>query len=137
MVELDDDNQVCPVKPQPLTDLELERLAAVLKRFGDTSAMNLEQLDGFLAALICCPDLVPPSEYLPKICGGNIVLEDEFSAQPILKDFLSLIMRHWNAIVDTLQSGEVYLTRTASRMATIGQTVFCEEWNYARSIGLT
>jgi uncharacterized protein len=109
MVELDDDNQVRPVKPQPLTDLELERLAAVLKRFGDTSAMNLEQLDGFLAALICCPDLVPPSEYLPKICGGNIVLEDEFSAQPILKDFLSLIMRHWNAIVDTLQSGEVYL----------------------------
>jgi uncharacterized protein len=97
------------VKLQPLTDAELERLTAVLKRFGDKNAMNLEQLDGFLAALICCPDLVPPSEYLPVIWGGDIVLEDEFSAQPILKDFLSLIMRHWNTIVDTLQSGEVYL----------------------------
>ena len=97
------------MKSQPLNDAELERLIAVLKRFGDKRAMNLEQLDGFLSALICCPDLVPPSEYLPKIRGGDIVLQDEFSAQPILKDFLSLIMRHWNAIVDTLQSGDVYM----------------------------
>jgi uncharacterized protein len=97
------------VKPQPLSDAELERLSAVLNRFGDKRAMNLEQLDGFLSALICCPDLVPPSEYLPKIWGGDIVLEDQFSAQPILKDFLSLIMRHWNSIVDTLQSGDVYM----------------------------
>jgi uncharacterized protein len=97
------------MKPQPLTDAELERLSGLLKRFGDKRAMNLEQLDGFLCALICCPDLVPPSEYLPKIWGGDIVLEDEFSAQPILKDFLSLIVRHWNSIVDTLQSGDVYM----------------------------
>jgi uncharacterized protein len=97
------------VKSQPLTDAELERLTTVLKRFDDKRAMNLEQLDGFLSALICCPDLVPPSEYLPEIWGGDIVLEDEFSAQPILNDFLSLIMRHWNAIVDTLQSGDVYM----------------------------
>ena len=97
------------MKPKPLTEKELERLSTVLKGFGDKRAMNLEQLDGFLSALICCPDLVPPSEYLPEIWGGNIVLGDQFSAQPIFEDFLSLIMRHWNAIVDTLQSGEVYL----------------------------
>ena len=97
------------MKSQPLTDAELDRLSDVLKRFGDKRAMNLEQLDGFLSALICSPDLVPPSEYLPVIWGGDIVLDDEFSAKPILKDFLSLIMRHWNDIVDTLNSGEVYL----------------------------
>ena len=96
------------MKSQPLTDAELESLTSVLKRFGDKRAMNLEQLDGFLAALICSPELVPPSEYLPVIWGGDIVLEDQFSAQPILNDFLSLIMRHWNSIIDTLQSGEVY-----------------------------
>ena len=78
------------MKPQPLTDAELDRLSGVLKRFGDKRGMNLEQLDGFLCALICCPDLVPPSEYLPKIWGGDIILEDEFSAQPLLNDFLSL-----------------------------------------------
>ena len=96
------------MKSQPLTDAEFERLTAVLKRFGDKRAMNLEQMDGFLAALICSPELVPPSEYLPVIWGGDIVLEDQFSAQPILNDFLSLIMRHWNSIIDTLQSGEIY-----------------------------
>jgi len=94
---------------QPLTDAELERLSAVLKRFGDKRSMNLEQLDGFLAALICCPDIVPPSEYLSEIWGDDIVLEDAFAAKPILEDFLSLLMRHWNAIIDTLNSGEVYL----------------------------
>ena len=97
------------MKPKPLTDAELERLTAVLKRFGDKRAMNLEQLDGFLSALICCPDLVPPSEYLPEIWGDDVVLEDRLPAKPVLEDFLSLIMRHWNAIVDTLQSDDVYM----------------------------
>jgi len=97
------------VKPQPLSDSELDRLSAILKRFGDKRSMNLEQLDGFLAALICGPELVLPSEYLPVIWGNNIVLEDTFSAQPVLEDFLSLIMRHWNNIAETLHSGEVFL----------------------------
>ncbi|WP_366142241.1 UPF0149 family protein, partial [uncultured Tateyamaria sp.] len=26
-------------------------------------------LDGFFAALACCPDLVMPSEYMPIICS--------------------------------------------------------------------
>src|ERR1035438_6953463 len=98
MFELQENIKDRSVKPQPLTDAELDRLSEVLKRFGDKRAMNLEHLDGFLSALICCPDLVPPSEYLPVIWGDNIVLEDEFSAKPILEEFLSLIMRHWNAI---------------------------------------
>jgi len=97
------------VKSKPLSEEELERLSSVLKRFGAKRAMNLEQLDGFLAALICSPEIVPPSEYLPEIWGDDIVLEDTFSAKPILEDFLSLLMRHWNTIVDTLQSDDVYL----------------------------
>lgn len=109
MVELSENSQGRLVKPQPLTDDELDRLSSVLVRFGDKRAMNLEQLDGFLAALICSPDIVQPSEYLPEIWGDDIVLEDAFSAKPILEDFLSLLMRHWNTIVDTLRSDDVYL----------------------------
>ena len=109
MFKLKDDYQGCAVKSEPLTDAELERLSSILKRFGDKRAMNLEQIDGFLSALICSPDLVPLSECLPKIWGGDFVLEEGFGAQPMLKDFMSLIMRHWNAIVDTRQLGDVYL----------------------------
>jgi uncharacterized protein len=71
--------------------------------------MNLEELDGFFAALICGPEVVRPSEYLPVIWGNNIILDDSFGKQPVLQDFLSLIMRHWNVIADTLYSGDVFL----------------------------
>jgi uncharacterized protein len=97
------------VKPQPLTDAEFERLSGVLGRFDNEHPMNLEQLDGFLAALVCGPEIVHPSEYLPVICGDDMVLEDSFGAQSVLQDFLSLVMRHWNVIADTLHSGDVFL----------------------------
>ena len=93
------------MKSQPLADTELDHLSAVLERFGDKRSMNLEQLDGFLAALICGPELVPPSKYLPEIWGDQTVFEDASSAQA----FMSLLMRHWNSIANTLNSGEAYL----------------------------
>ena len=93
------------MKPEPLTDAELDHLGALLERFGNNRSMNLEQLDGLLAALICGPNLVRPSEYLPKILGEEFVFEDT----SVLQEFLSLIMRHWNAIADALNSGEIYL----------------------------
>ena len=97
------------MKTQPLTDAEFERLGGVLGRFDNKRLMNLEQLDGFFAALICGPVNVPPSEYLPVILGDDMALEDTFKAQSVLQDFLSLIMRHWNVIAETLLSGEVFL----------------------------
>ena len=42
------------MKSQPLIDAELERLSGILGRFDNKHPMNLEQLDGFLAALISC-----------------------------------------------------------------------------------
>jgi uncharacterized protein len=97
------------VKPQPLTDAEFERLSRVLGRFDTKHPMNLEELDGFFAALICGPEVVRPSEYLPVIWGDNIILDDSFGKQPVLQDFLSLIVRHWNVIANTLYSGDVFL----------------------------
>jgi uncharacterized protein len=45
--------------------------------------MNLEMLDEFFAALICGPDDVPPSEYLPEIWGGDMVNKPAFQTKPI------------------------------------------------------
>jgi uncharacterized protein len=97
------------VNLQPLTDAELDKLADVLKRFGDKRAVNLEMLDGFFAALICGPADVPPSEYLREIWGGDVFNEPAFQAKQILQEFISLVTRHWNATCDTLQSGNVFL----------------------------
>ena len=41
---------------QPLLDEEFEIVHEILERFGDKRAMNLEQLDGFLAAVLCGPE---------------------------------------------------------------------------------
>jgi uncharacterized protein len=91
------------VTPTPLTEEEFDRLSSMLEPFGDRRSMNLEQLDGFLAALICGPEIVPPSEYLPVIWGDNILLEGTST----VADFLSLVMRHWNTIVGTLRAGDI------------------------------
>jgi uncharacterized protein len=70
--------------------------------------MNLEQVDGFVAALVCVPDDVPQSEYLPEIWGEDMVNEDAFAAQPMLQEFVRLIERHRDAIAHTMQSGDVF-----------------------------
>jgi uncharacterized protein len=97
------------MNPQPLTDAELDKLAGVLKQLGDKRTMNLEMIDGFFAALICGPEIVLPSECLPEIWGDERVNEPKFETTQILQEFLSLIMRHWNAISHTLHSGDAFL----------------------------
>jgi uncharacterized protein len=97
------------IVPEPLTDTEFDRLAAFLARFTNDHAMNLEELDGFLAALICGPDIALPSEYLTEICGRDLLIEGVDVDLPEFKDFLSLLLRHWNVIADTLHSGDAYL----------------------------
>jgi uncharacterized protein len=94
--------------PEPLTDSDFESLGNVLKRFGGKAAMNLEQLDGFLAAIICYPSDIPKTEYLPEIWGDEMINEDTFAGQPTLQGFLSLIARHKDAVAHTLQSGDVF-----------------------------
>jgi uncharacterized protein len=83
-------------------------LGNVLKRFGGKAGMNLEQLDGFLAAIICYPSDIPKTEYLPEIWGDEMINEDTFGGQPTLQGFLSLVARHKDAVAHTLQSGDVF-----------------------------
>ena len=73
--------------PQPLTDAEFDSLSGVLSRYGGKDAMNLEQLDGFLAAVICFPRRIPEIEYLPAIWGDETINEKAFVAQPALQKF--------------------------------------------------
>jgi uncharacterized protein len=95
--------------PEPLADSEFDRLTDVLKHFGAKHAMNIEQIDGFLAALICCPSDIPKSEHLPVIWGADMINEETFAAQPMLEDFLALVARHKTVIANTLQSGAVFM----------------------------
>ena len=93
----------------PLTDAELDRLGEFLKGCAGGDAMNVEELDGFFAALVASPEVVLPSEYLPEVFGGEMSDAHEFGSLEEANDILALLMRHWNDIAATLSKGEVYL----------------------------
>jgi len=107
MDELDD-------KPESLDrfwDPELEALDEFLDQMWDDGAMDLEELDGFFAALHCCPELVLPSEYLPVILGSEDALENEelFPNLEAAQLFFGLISHHWNAVGEAFRSGDFFV----------------------------
>jgi uncharacterized protein len=94
---------------EPLTDAELDRLGDFLKSCKGGRAMNVEQLDGFFAALIAGPETVMPSEYYPEVFGGEMSDACEFGSPDEANEILGLMMRHWNEIAGTLNKDEVYV----------------------------
>ena len=94
---------------KPLNDAELDRLGDLLENRGGDKAMNLEQLDGFFAALVVGPETVMPSEYLPEVLGGEMSNVAGFASHDEANEFFALMMRHWNTIADTLFKGDVHL----------------------------
>jgi uncharacterized protein len=96
------------VTPAPakeaLSEKELDQLDEFLIAIGPT-AMDLEELDGFMSALIVGPALVMPSEYWPEVIGDEPF---EFKTQEEAERIFGLIMRHWNTISSTLDAVEIY-----------------------------
>ena len=87
---------------QPLTEDEIARLDDFLHGLNHGKAMTLEEMDGFFCALICCPDPVPLSEYLPHILGGELVQGCGFKSIAEAEYIMNLLARHWNTIAETL-----------------------------------
>jgi uncharacterized protein len=94
-------------QPEPLTHAELDRLGDFLDCCKGGKAMNVEELDGFFAALIAGPEVVMPSEYNREVFGGDNACE--FANLEEAKEILGLLMRHWNTIAGALLKGEGYL----------------------------
>lgn len=88
----------------PLNDAEFDRLEGFLGAAKNGQTMNMEEMDGFFVALVCGPEAVMPSEYLPLVWGGPPSFEKLEEAQ----EAISLVMRHWNTIASTLYKDDVY-----------------------------
>lgn len=92
------------------SDAEDAALNAFLARVEGGRIANVEALDGFFAAIACCPDTILPSEYLPLIQGGatgdgDLVFADMAEAER----FMALVNQHYNHVNDQLLNQEVYL----------------------------
>ena len=67
--------------PQPLSEEEFDSLSEALERLGG-GAMNLEQLDGFLASLVCGPEEVSQTEWLREVLGFDVMNHAEAAPSP-------------------------------------------------------
>jgi len=70
----------------------------------DSEAMLVSELDGFLAGILICPELIMPSEWLPLVWGDE---EDApvFENAKQAEQLVGLVMEHYNATVSDLRSG--------------------------------
>src|SRR5438477_9089241 len=99
-------------KPEALErywDPDLEVLGELLDQIEEEGAMDLEELDGFFAALHCCPELVPASEYLPEIIGDGFENAEVFANEEAARLFMGLVMHHWNAVQQAFATEDVFL----------------------------
>jgi uncharacterized protein len=88
--------------PQPFTDADFDALGELLAAdWAPETTMDLEQLDGFLAGVICAPRVVPPSAYVPAIFGDE---EPAFPDRDTAQRFFDLLMRRHNQIAQSLNA---------------------------------
>jgi len=59
-------------------------------------------LDGFVAGLLVCPELIKPSEWLPVVWGSEGGDEPAFDGLDHLNRVLGLVMEHYNDVARTL-----------------------------------
>jgi len=85
----------------PKPSRRFERLEQELLDLGD-EAMMLEELDGFVAGLVVCPEMIKPSEWLPVVWGSDSDEDSPFDSLDHLKRVLGLVMEHYNEVAGTL-----------------------------------
>jgi uncharacterized protein len=80
----------------PTGSIELDALDDYLMSdLAPGESMGLSDLDGFLTAIVVGPELIPPSEWLPVIWGGE---EPEFQTETEMRTVLATIMGRYNEI---------------------------------------
>ncbi len=89
----------------PLTDEDLTRLDDFLS--SDASgeeSLYPDEIHGLMTAMICGPEMIVPSEWMPLVFAGDPDFADARQAE----DIMGLLMRMHNSIASTLQAGTEY-----------------------------
>lgn len=95
---------------QSMTKSKLEQLDDFLMEVGreHEEVMLVEELDGFLAGVIICPEMIPPSRWMPHIWSeaGDGKHQPVFTDLDQVNRVLALIMDHYNSIARSLIPGQ-------------------------------
>lgn len=85
-------------------DARLNSLDSLLLSMTGEDGMLLSEFDGFCAGVIVCPEMIPPSEWLPHVWGA--VGTPDFETEQALQNALDLIMGHYNDVAKSLMPPE-------------------------------
>jgi len=77
-----------------LDETDWDRLDAILASFGDRAEVDLEGLDGLIAAFACGPRSLMPSHMLPLAFKEDEI--PEFTREADAQEFFSLAFRRGN-----------------------------------------
>lgn len=85
-----------------ITEADIERLDDfLLSDASGEEAMMIDELHGFLTAVISGPEMVMPSEFFPEIWH-----EPEFETMNQAQDISSIVLRLYNDISGSLRTGD-------------------------------
>ena len=80
---------------------ERDELEQALLALGDR-AMVLEELDGFIAGILVCPELIPAGEWFAAALGLSKTLPSPFKDLDHANHVLGLVMDYYNDVLTTL-----------------------------------
>ena len=85
------------------TDAEIEHLEELLSNFEIMpDAMCVSELDGYVAGLLLCPEMIVPSEWLPEVWALDG--EPEFANIEQAQATIGSVMAHYNRVAENLAS---------------------------------
>lgn len=84
---------------KPLSPSQIEKLDSFLQ--SREEALDLEQMDGFMAAVACSHEFIPPSEMMGIIWGEGV-----FESMTQAEEIPALFFQHWNDILRLMASGK-------------------------------
>jgi uncharacterized protein len=89
---------------EPLSDAELDELEGFLASDAvPQDCMDLEMLDGFLAAIVSGPEAIQPSEWLPQVWSdGGRTATPAYANNDQAQRIMGLMLRHMVGIQRTL-----------------------------------
>ena len=89
---------------EPLTETELDELESFLASDAvPHDCMDLEMLDGYLAAIVSGPEQIQPSEWLPQVWSeGSRSAAAAFANNDQAQKIMALVLRHMVGIQRTL-----------------------------------
>jgi uncharacterized protein len=85
-------------------DAELDKLQDLLFALpAENDPMSLPELDGLVAGVLVCPDMIPPSEWLPEVWGAGEGAS--FDTLEQAQAIIPVVTEHYNRVARVLASG--------------------------------